>query len=64
MGQNILTFTSIFGDGAQPFGSRDSQIHVLSPNKWHHVLSRILFDLRIHSGDIPSTTHEYFQEKR
>ena len=46
------------------FGPRDSRKHVLSTNKCHHALSRILFDLRRHCGDIPITIHKYFKEKR
>ena len=63
-GWNILIFLSIFGVGTQFFWPRNSRGHVLSPNKCHHVLPRILFDLRIHFGDIPSTIHKFFQEKR
>ena len=59
-GWNILTFKSIFESGPQIFGPRDSWEGVLSPNKCHHVLSRILFDLRIHCGVISNTIHKYF----
>ena len=56
----ILTLKSIFEYGPQFFGPRDSREGVLSQNKCHHVLSRILFDPRIHSGDISNTIHKYF----
>ena len=51
-GMSILI---IFVDGPQLSGLRERQKHVLLSNEGHHVLWHILFDLRIHYGDVPST---------
>ena len=57
-------FLVIFADAPELSGLRKTHKHILWSNEVCHVLSHILYDLRIHYGGIPSIVCGYFWEKR